>query len=84
MNKFRGKINVNGTISYVPQQGKLMKCSFYRSSFIFFAYSYTHTKAWIQNATVKDNIIFGKSFSKQLYDQVVTCCALKPDFNILG
>lgn len=60
MNKFRGKINVNGTISYVPQQ------------------------AWIQNATVRDNIIFGKELDKQFYERVVTCCALKPDFNILA
>ena len=60
LNKFRGKINVNGTLSYVPQQ------------------------AWIQNATVKDNILFGKTFEKKFYDQVVSCCALKPDFNILA
>jgi len=60
LNKFKGKININGSLSYVPQQ------------------------AWIQNATVKENILFGKAFDKKFYDQVVTCCALKPDFNILA
>jgi ABC-type multidrug transport system fused ATPase/permease subunit len=39
--------------------------------------------AWIQNATVRENIIFGKEFKKKWYDEVVDACALRPDLNML-
>lgn len=39
--------------------------------------------AWIQNATAKDNIMFGKLFRKDWYDKVVEACALLPDFDML-
>ncbi|CAG5183645.1 uncharacterized protein ALTATR162_LOCUS10684 [Alternaria atra] len=39
--------------------------------------------AWIQNATVRDNIIFGKEFNKKWYDEVVDACALRPDLDML-
>ncbi|KAI4659604.1 uncharacterized protein J4E79_006139 [Alternaria viburni] len=39
--------------------------------------------AWIQNATVRENIIFGKEFNKKWYDQVVDACALRPDLDML-
>ncbi|CAK3849796.1 ABC transporter [Lecanosticta acicola] len=39
--------------------------------------------AWIQNATVKDNIIFGKEYDRRWYDQVVDACALRPDLEML-
>ncbi|CAN9431166.1 unnamed protein product [Alternaria alternata] len=39
--------------------------------------------AWIQNATVRENIIFGKEFNRKWYDQVVDACALRPDLNML-
>ncbi|KAF7574960.1 MdlB ABC-type multidrug transport system ATPase and permease component [Pyrenophora tritici-repentis] len=39
--------------------------------------------AWIQNATVRENIIFGKEFNKRWYDQVVDACALRPDLDML-
>lgn len=39
--------------------------------------------AWIQNATVKQNILFGKELDKQWYDQVIDACCLRPDFEIL-
>lgn len=34
---------------------------------------------WIQNATIKENIIFGRPFEKQLYDQVLDVCQLSSD-----
>ncbi|XP_067948316.1 multidrug resistance-associated protein 1-like [Watersipora subatra] len=40
-------------------------------------------QAWIQNATVKDNILFGKPFDQKKYDEVVDAVALRPDFKIL-
>jgi ATP-binding cassette subfamily C (CFTR/MRP) protein 1 len=39
--------------------------------------------AWIQNDTVKDNIVFSKDFEQEWYDQVVDACALRPDFEML-
>jgi len=39
--------------------------------------------AWIQNATAKENIMFGKPFRRDWYDKVVEACALLPDFEML-
>lgn len=39
--------------------------------------------AWIQNATVKQNICFGKDFDKKWYNEVVDACALRPDLEML-
>lgn len=35
--------------------------------------------AWIQNATVRENIVFGKEYDRRWYDEVVDACALRPD-----
>jgi ATP-binding cassette subfamily C (CFTR/MRP) protein 1 len=40
-------------------------------------------QAWIQNATLKDNIIFGKPFDKLKYEKVLDVCALRPDLEML-
>ena len=40
-------------------------------------------QAWIQNATVRDNILFGKPFYRQKYWEVVEACALNTDLDIL-
>jgi len=39
--------------------------------------------AWIQNATVKDNILFGKEMDRQWYNEVVDACALRADLDML-
>jgi ATP-binding cassette subfamily C (CFTR/MRP) protein 1 len=39
--------------------------------------------AWIQNATVKDNILFGKEYDAEWYSQVIEACALGPDLEML-
>ena len=39
--------------------------------------------AWIQNASVRDNITFGKPFDRERYDRVVDACALRQDFDML-
>ncbi|KAG1674186.1 ABC transporter C family member 3 [Nymphon striatum] len=59
MNKQNGKINIQGSIAYVPQQ------------------------AWIQNATIKDNILMYKPNKPKFYDQILEACALKSDLEIL-
>lgn len=37
----------------------------------------------MQNATVKDNILFGREMNPGKYDQVIEGCSLKRDFEIL-
>ena len=39
--------------------------------------------AWIQNATVRENILFGKEYDRQWYDMVIDACALRPDLEML-
>jgi ATP-binding cassette subfamily C (CFTR/MRP) protein 1 len=39
--------------------------------------------AWIQNATVRENIVFGKEFDQKWYDEVVDACALRADLDML-
>ncbi|KAF2185036.1 P-loop containing nucleoside triphosphate hydrolase protein [Zopfia rhizophila CBS 207.26] len=39
--------------------------------------------AWIQNSTVKENIIFGKEFKHDWYNKVIDACALRPDLEML-
>lgn len=45
--------------------------------------AYVPQQAWIQNATVKDNILFGKHMEEGKYDEILEACALKPDLEIL-
>jgi len=45
--------------------------------------SYVAQQAWIQNMTLKDNILFGKELNKERYDSVVESCALASDLEIL-
>ena len=59
MEKRNGRVNVVGSVAYVPQQ------------------------AWMQNASVKDNILFGKQIDSIFYDNVIDACALKSDLKIL-
>ncbi|KAI9716185.1 MAG: hypothetical protein M1828_000411 [Chrysothrix sp. TS-e1954] len=46
------------------------------------ARAYCPGSAWIQNTTVRNNILFGKEYNKAWYDRVVEACALKPDMKI--
>lgn len=39
--------------------------------------------AWIQNATVRDNITFGRDFVEEEYNRVVQACSLDYDLRIL-
>ncbi|XP_036593137.1 canalicular multispecific organic anion transporter 1 isoform X2 [Trichosurus vulpecula] len=59
MEPIHGRVNIKGSIAYVPQQ------------------------SWIQNGTVKDNILFGSPLDEKRYQQVLEACALLPDLKIL-
>ncbi|KAM4852275.1 ATP-binding cassette sub-family C member 2 [Thomomys bottae] len=45
--------------------------------------AYVPQQSWIQNGTIKDNILFGSEFNEQKYNQVLEACALLPDLEIL-
>ncbi|CAD5214570.1 unnamed protein product [Bursaphelenchus okinawaensis] len=45
--------------------------------------AYAPQQSWIQNQTVRDNIIFGKEWDEQLYHKVVDACELQRDFEFL-
>ncbi|KAI1280794.1 Multidrug resistance-associated protein 1 [Halotydeus destructor] len=45
--------------------------------------AYVPQQAWVQNATLRDNILFGKAYDKKKYSNVIKACALKPDIEIL-
>ncbi|KJX95881.1 ABC transporter family protein [Zymoseptoria brevis] len=39
--------------------------------------------AWIQNATLQDNVLFGKTMDEAWYHRVIHACALQADFDAL-
>lgn len=39
--------------------------------------------AWIQNASVRNNILFGKEMDREWYNEVIRACALQPDLDML-
>ena len=45
--------------------------------------AYVPQQAWIQNATVKENILFGKTVDETLYSKTLHNCALEQDLEIL-
>eukprot|EP00026_Physarum_polycephalum_P000551 Phypoly_transcript_00552.p1 GENE.Phypoly_transcript_00552~~Phypoly_transcript_00552.p1 ORF type:complete len:1441 (-),score=206.09 Phypoly_transcript_00552:79-4401(-) len=59
INKTSGRVFVNGSIAYVPQQ------------------------AWMQNTSLRANILFGKPYEDAKYSQCLSCCELLPDIKIL-
>ncbi|KAF9917868.1 hypothetical protein FBU30_000474 [Linnemannia zychae] len=45
--------------------------------------AYVAQTAWLQNCTIRENILFGKAFDQERYDAVIQGCALVTDFEIL-
>ena len=45
--------------------------------------AYVPQQAWIQNDTVRSNILFGNALRQDEYDGCVAACALNPDLDIL-
>uniref|UniRef100_A0AAQ4R6L2 ATP-binding cassette, sub-family C (CFTR/MRP), member 3 n=1 Tax=Gasterosteus aculeatus aculeatus TaxID=481459 RepID=A0AAQ4R6L2_GASAC len=45
--------------------------------------AYVPQQAWIQNASLRDNILFGKPYNEQKYCCVLEACALTPDLEVL-
>lgn len=45
--------------------------------------AYVPQQAWIQNATLKNNILFGSELDETKYQNILDACALRTDLNIL-
>ena len=45
--------------------------------------AYVPQEAWIQNLTLRDNILFGRTMDRASYSKVLSTCALLPDLEIL-
>uniref|UniRef100_A0A8C0FAY3 Multidrug resistance-associated protein 1 n=1 Tax=Bubo bubo TaxID=30461 RepID=A0A8C0FAY3_BUBBB len=45
--------------------------------------AYVPQQAWVQNATLEDNVIFGREMNESRYKRVIEACALLPDIEIL-
>lgn len=87
MNKIKGHINLK-----VNQ--KTLYCICYAVTYVHLLMSCKHVlaqgsvayvpqQAWIQNATLKDNILFGSELNDKEYQSVVDACALRPDLDLL-
>ncbi|KAJ1259572.1 hypothetical protein BS78_10G166500 [Paspalum vaginatum] len=46
---------------------------------VFGSVAYVSQNSWIQSGTVRDNILFGKPFDKELYEKAIKSCALDKD-----
>ncbi|KAJ2556689.1 hypothetical protein EV175_001836 [Coemansia sp. RSA 1933] len=45
--------------------------------------AYAPQQAWIMNATLRDNILFGHKYDREFYSRVLDACALRPDLDML-
>ncbi|KAJ2612632.1 hypothetical protein EV177_002889 [Coemansia sp. RSA 1804] len=46
--------------------------------------AYVAQEAWLRNATIRENILFGEPYDLERYEEVLRICALKPDLRILA
>ncbi|OQR70449.1 canalicular multispecific organic anion transporter 1-like, partial [Tropilaelaps mercedesae] len=46
--------------------------------------AYVPQQAWIQNQTIRQNIIFTSDFDRRKYDKVIDACSLRTDLDILS
>ncbi|XP_076438711.1 multidrug resistance-associated protein 1-like [Babylonia areolata] len=46
--------------------------------------AYVPQQAWIQNATVRDNILLGRPWARARYNTILSTCQLERDLTILG
>lgn len=45
--------------------------------------AYAAQRAWIQNATLRDNVLFGSPYDPERYQRVLAACALTDDLKVL-
>lgn len=62
-------VEVNDSVLYFAVNGAMLKGSV----------AYVAQEAWVQNATLRDNILFGKPLNSAEYEKIIDACALRPD-----
>ena len=45
--------------------------------------AYVGQQAWIQNLSLRDNVLFGQAFASEKYEEIIQACSLKADLQIL-
>ncbi|XP_076057951.1 multidrug resistance-associated protein 1-like [Oratosquilla oratoria] len=45
--------------------------------------AYVAQQAWLQNATLQENITWGRSMDQARYQEIIDACALQPDIDVL-
>jgi ABC-type multidrug transport system fused ATPase/permease subunit len=45
--------------------------------------AYAGQQPWLQNGTIRDNILFGDSYHPKRYEKIIEACALKPDVDAM-
>lgn len=46
--------------------------------------AYVPQEAWIQNMTLRDNILFGNRYIDKKYQRIIKACALEQDLTVLS
>ena len=85
---FACSLEINGLVSVFTKQPweGLNVSSHWAVNFLILlqgSIAYVPQEAWIQNLTLRDNILFGKRMDKKKYQRVLSSCALLPDLEIL-
>ncbi|KAJ2499985.1 hypothetical protein GGH96_003096 [Coemansia sp. RSA 1972] len=76
-----GKVGAGKSSLVSAILGDMIKCD--GSVRIRGSIAYVPQQAWIMNATLRDNIMFGSQFDQEFYDRVIDACALRPDLDML-
>lgn len=94
MEKKCGLVNLSVRYFIYLETTLLKRFSFLRVQYIYTVYistcfsqtnkiAYVAQSAWIQNTTLKENILFGTPFDQHRYEETLAACSLVEDLKVL-